>query len=292
MTSSVRLWISGARPRTLSAAIAPVAVGTAVAAGGTAVHWWRAPFALLVAVSIQVGVNYANDYSDGVRGTDDARRVGPLRLVGSGLVAPRQVKAAAVVCGAVAGCAGLVLAATAGWALLLVGAACLLAGWGYTGGPKPYGYMGLGEVFAFVFFGLVATAGTTYVLVERLDWYAVLCGVPVGLWAVAILVANNLRDIPSDTAAGKRTLAVRLGDRRTRWLYVAVLEAAFAVALVASIWGRLSALAVLGSPFAIRGARKVLRGASGPDLIPVLAATAQTQLISALTMALGLTLTS
>ena len=288
----VRLWTLGARPRTLSAGLVPVAVGTAVAVGeGAQVPWWRALLALAVAVALQVGVNYANDYSDGVRGTDDSKRVGPVRLVGSGLVQPHRVKRAAWGAFAAAGATGVALAAVAGWQLLIVGAACLLAGWAYTGGPKPYGYLGLGEVFVFVFFGLVATAGTTYVLVESLEPFALLCGATVGLWAVAILVANNLRDISSDAASGKRTLAVRLGDRRTRLLYMAVLEASYAVALLASLGGRAAAAAVLGAPFAVRAVRKVRSGASGPALIGVLAATALTQLVSGLAMAAGIALT-
>ncbi len=290
--ASLRIWIRGARPRTLSAGLVPVAVGAAVAVGqGGDVAWWRAAAALVVALALQVGVNYANDYSDGVRGTDDAERVGPLRLVGSGLARPAHVRLAAIGAFAAAGIAGTTLAAVAGWELLVAGAACLLAGWGYTGGPRPYGYLGLGEVFVFVFFGLVATAGTTYVLLERVEPFAVLCGVPVGLWAVALLVANNLRDIRSDAAAGKRTLAVRLGDRRSRHAYLAVLEASYAVALLASLGGRAAAAAVLGAPFAVRAVRRVLKGASGPDLIGVLAATALAQLVSGLAMAAGIALT-
>ena len=284
-----RLWVAGARPRTLSAAVVPVAVGTAVAVGeGSQTAWWRAGLALAVAMALQVGVNFANDYSDGVRGADNAARVGPQRLVGSGLVRPRSVKRAALGAFGAAVAAGGALAALAGWELLVAGALCLVAGWTYTGGPRPYGYIGLGEVFVFVFFGLLATAGTTYVLLERLDWYAVLCGVPVGLWAVALLVANNLRDIATDTAAGKRTLAVRLGDRRTRLAYMAVLEASYAAALAASVTGRAAAAAVVGAPFAVVAARKVLRGASGPTLIGVLGTTARVQLVSGLAMAVGI----
>ena len=289
----LRLWVMGARPRTLSAGLVPVAVGAAAAVGEESqVAWWRVAAALAVAASLQVGVNYANDYSDGIRGTDDARRVGPLRLVGSGLAPPRSVKWAALGSFAAAGAAGLVLAVVVGWELLVVGALCLAAGWAYTGGPKPYGYLGLGEVFVFVFFGLVATAGTAYVLLERLDWFAVLCGVPVGLWAVALLMANNLRDISSDAAAGKRTLAVRLGDKRTRLMYMAVLESSYAVALLASLEGRAAAAAVLGAPFAVRAVRRALRGASGAALIPVLADSALTQLVSGLAMAAGIALTA
>ena len=269
-----------------------MAVGTAVAVGeGSQVAWWRAAVALAVAMALQVGVNFANDYSDGVRGADDSTRVGPRRLVGSGLVEARRVKRAALAAFAAAAAAGIVLAAAAGWELLAAGGLCLVAGWAYTGGPKPYGYLGLGEVFVFVFFGLVATAGTTYVLLERLDWFAVLCGVPVGLWAVALLVANNLRDIAGDAAAGKRTLAVRLGDRRTRLGYMAVLEASYAAALLASVTGRAAAAAVAGAPFAVGAVRKVLRGASGSALIPVLGTTARVQLASGLAMAVGIALT-
>ena len=290
--TATRIWVSGARPRTLSAGLVPVAVGAAVAVGeGSQTAWWRAGAALVVGMALQVAVNFANDYSDGVRGTDDSTRVGPRRLVGSGLVEARSVKRAAFGAFGVAMAAGAALAAVAGWELLAVGAVCIAAGWAYTGGPKPYGYLGLGEVFVFVFFGLVATAGTTYVLLERLDWFAVLCGVPVGLWAVSLLMANNLRDIAGDKAAGKRTLAVRLGDRGTRMVYMAVLEASYAAALVASVTGRAAAAAVVGAPFAVRAVRKVLRGASGRDLIPVLGATAQAQLASGLAMAVGIALT-
>ena len=290
--AGIRIWVAGARPRTLSAALVPVATGTAVAVGeGAHTSWWRAGVALLVAMALQVGVNFANDYSDGVRGADNADRVGPQRLVGSGLVEARRVKRAALAAFGAAVAAGGALAALAGWELLAAGAVCLVAGWTYTGGPRPYGYMGLGEVFVFVFFGLVATAGTTYVLLERLDWFAVLCGVPVGLWAVALLMANNLRDITGDAAAGKRTLAVRLGERRSRLAYMAVLEASYAAALAASITGRAAAAAVLGAPFAVGAVRRVLRGASGPELIGVLGATAKVQLVSGLAMAVGIALT-
>ena len=288
----IRTWIAGARPRTLSAALIPVAVGTAVAVGeGAGTAWWRAGMALVVAMALQVGVNFANDYSDGVRGTDDSTRIGPRRLVGSGLVEARRVKWAALAALGTAAAAGTALAAVAGWELLAAGAVCLVAGWAYTGGPKPYGYLGLGEVFVFVFFGLVATAGTAYVLLERLDWFAVLCGVPVGLWAVALLMANNLRDIDGDAAAGKRTLAVRLGERRTRLAYMAVLEGSYAAALAASFTGRAAAAAVVGAPFAVGAVRTVLRGATGAALIPVLGATARTQLVSGLAMAAGIALT-
>ncbi len=290
--TAIRVWVDGARPRTLSAGLVPVAVGAAVAVGeGSQTAWWRAGAALVVGMALQVAVNFANDYSDGVRGTDDSTRIGPRRLVGSGLVEARRVKRAALGAFAVAMAAGTVLAAVAGWELLAAGAVCIAAGWAYTGGPKPYGYLGLGEVFVFVFFGLVATAGTTYVLLERLDWFAVLCGVPVGLWAVSLLMANNLRDRAGDEAAGKRTLAVRLGDRRARLAYMAVVEASYGVALIASVTGRAAVAAVAGAPFAVGAVRKVLRGASGRDLIPVLGATSGAQLASGLAMAVGIALT-
>ena len=228
----MRLWIQGARPRTLPAAVVPVAVGTAAAAPD--VVWWRAAVTLVVAVALQVGVNYANDYSDGVRGTD-ADRVGPARLVGGAMVAPAAVRQAAFGAFAVAAVAGLVLAiAVAPW-LIAVGLACIIAAWFYTGGKRPYGYAGLGEVAVFVFFGLVATAGTAFVQTEELTGLAVVAAVPVGFLASALLVANNLRDIAQDRAAGKMTLAVRLGDRRAAWLYVALVVAALAVGLTMSV---------------------------------------------------------
>src|SRR3954469_25749709 len=218
-------WVAGARPRTLPAAIVPVLVGTAVASAQGDVIWWRAGLAMVVALAIQVGTNYANDYHDGIRGTDDVR-VGPVRLVASGLAAPAAVKRAAVLAFAVAGVAGLALAAATTWWLLVVGAISFAAGWLYTGGPRPYGYYGLGELFVFIFFGVVATTGSAYVHLERITGLALLASVPVGLLATALLVVNNLRDIPTDATSGKRTLAVRIGDRGTRSLYVGGLPAA------------------------------------------------------------------
>ncbi|MEY4174892.1 MAG: 1,4-dihydroxy-2-naphthoate octaprenyltransferase, partial [Actinomycetota bacterium] len=219
MMSGMNKWIVGARPRTLPAAVVPVALGAAAAVGEGHPVWWRALLALVVSLALQVGVNYANDYSDGVRGTDD-QRVGPVRLVASGLASAGAVKRAALLAFGVAAVAGLVLAAVTSWWLLAVGAAAILAGWFYTGGPKPYGYLGLGEVFVFVFFGLVATVGTTYVVSERVNTVAWLAGCVAGCLACALLVVNNLRDIPTDREVGKRTLAVRLGDRATRHFYL------------------------------------------------------------------------
>ena len=275
-------WIAGARPRTLPAALAPVLAGTAVAAYVDEPLWWKAALALVVSLALQVAVNYANDYSDGVRGTDDDR-VGPMRLVGSGAATPKAVKTAAFLAFGVAAVAGLVLAATTAWWLVAVGVLCVLAGWFYTGGSKPYGYLGLGEVMVFVFFGLVAVVGTTYVQTQTFELLAVYAAVGVGALACAILVANNLRDIPTDTLAGKRTLAVVLGDARTRGLYALLVGAAaaavVAIAVAATWW------CLLGLAFLLRMVaplRTVLGGAAGPALIPVLQHTGVGQLLWAL----------
>lgn len=224
--AAVKLWIRGARPRTLPAALVPVAVGTAAAAPD--VVWWRALVALVVAVALQVGVNYANDYSDGIRGTD-ANRLGPARLVGGGAAAPVVVKRAAFGAFGVAAVAGLILAIVVAPWLIAMGLACIVAGWYYTGGKRPYGYAGLGEVAVFVFFGLVATAGTAFVQTEELTALAVAAAVPVGLLAAALLVANNLRDIDQDRASGKLTLAVRLGSQRAAWFYAVLVLVAIGV---------------------------------------------------------------
>jgi 1,4-dihydroxy-2-naphthoate octaprenyltransferase len=280
-------WVLGARLRTLPASVAPVLVGTAVAASQGHVVVWRAAAALVVALAVQVGTNYANDYSDGVRGTDDGR-VGPLRLVASGLARPQQVKAAALASFGVAGVAGLALAAATSPWLLAVGAACLAAGWLYTGGPKPYGYHGWGEVSVFVFFGLVAVVGSAYVHLERITLLAVLAAVPVGLLATALLVVNNLRDIPTDLVAGKRTLAVRLGDDATRALYSALLLAPFAAVVGLAVARPWALLALAALPLTLRPLRAVSSRAAGPLLIPVLVRTGQVQLVFAVLLAVGL----
>ena len=289
----MRKWILGARPRTLPAAIVPVLVGTACAVGETRIIWWRAVAAMVAAVAIQVGTNYANDHSDGKRGTDDpSRRTGPVRLVGSGLASARAVFWAAIAAFAVAGVAGASLSLAVDLRLLVVGATSFAAGWLYTGGPRPYGYAGLGELFVFVFFGLVATAGSTYVQTESVTGLSIGAAVPVGLLATALLVVNNLRDIPSDAEVGKRTLAVRLGDHRTRILYVSLLVgAAVAVPLVSGIGQRpAGALALLAIPLAQRPVTAVLSGARGPALIPVLAATGRVQLVFGTLLTLGIAL--
>ena len=254
--------------------------------------WWRAGLALVVSLALQVGVNYANDYSDGVRGTDDVR-VGPARLVGGGLAPAKAVKRAAFVAFGVAAVCGLVLAIVTSWWLLAVGAAAILAGWFYTGGPKPYGYLGLGEVFVFVFFGLVATAGTTYVVAERLTAVAWLLGAAAGSLACALLVVNNLRDIPTDRKVGKRTLAVRLGDRSTRLFYVALLTAAMVLLVLAAMHGRPGAVfGLIGIGAAWPAVRVISRGAVGKELIPVLGATGKVQMITGVLAAIGVALTA
>ncbi len=268
----------------------PVAVGAACAAGLAEHQWWRAALSLVVSLALQVGVNYANDYSDGIRGTDDVR-VGPVRLVASGLAAPRAVKMAAFGAFGVAAVAGLVLAAATSWWLLVVGAAALAAGWFYTGGPKPYGYLGLGEVFVFVFFGLVATMGTTYVVAERITGVSIVMGCAVGALACALLVINNLRDIPTDREVGKKTLAVRLGDARTRWLYTGLLASAFVAAVAsAALWRPWVGVAVLAVPLAAVPVRRVRAGATGRDLIAVLGETGRLQLAYGLLATVGLIL--
>ncbi|HET7735642.1 MAG TPA: 1,4-dihydroxy-2-naphthoate polyprenyltransferase [Nocardioidaceae bacterium] len=281
-------WIEGARPRTLPAAVAPVLAGTACAVYDGDEVWWKAALALVVALALQVGVNYANDYSDGIRGTDEVR-VGPLRLVGSGVATPQSVKLAAFGSFGVAAVVGLVLAITTAWWLVAVGLVCILAAWFYTGGTSPYGYHALGEVMVFVFFGLVAVMGTYFVQAERLSLASNWAADGIGALACAILVANNLRDIPTDTVAGKRTLAVVLGDRRTRYLYAflvgAALVALLGVALETSWWALLG-LAFL--PAALRGTRIVLSGTTGPGLIPVLARTGAAELLYGLGIFVGL----
>jgi 1,4-dihydroxy-2-naphthoate polyprenyltransferase len=283
-------WVDGARPRTLPAAVAPVLAGTGVAAWGHQEVWWKAALALVVSLLLQVGVNYANDYSDGIRGTDE-QRVGPLRLVGSGVAAPSAVKRAAFVCFGLAALAGLVLAVTTAWWLVAVGALSILAAWYYTGGKKPYGYLGLGEVMVFVFFGLVAVLGTYYVQAEQLTWTSLYAAIGVGVLACAILVANNLRDIPTDTAAGKRTLAVKLGDRGTRRLYVLLLAIALVmlarVGIATSWW---AALGLLGFVPLLRATVLVVRRTVGRDLIPVLQLTGLGELLYAAGLFAGLLL--
>ena len=283
-------WLAGARPRTLPAAVAPVLVGTGAAAGVGEVRAGRALLALVVALALQVGVNYANDYSDGIRGTD-TDRVGPLRLVGSGVARPQSVKAAAFACFGVAAVAGLVLALLTSWLLVVVGAVAIVAAWGYTGGSRPYGYRGLGEVSVFVFFGLVAVVGTAYVQAERVLGTALAGGVAMGALACAVLVTNNLRDLPTDRVAGKRTLAVLLGDGKTRVLYDGLVATGLLVPLALAPVAPGALLGLLAVPLAARPLRAVSRGARGRDLVPVLRDTGRLQLAVGALLGLGLALT-
>jgi 1,4-dihydroxy-2-naphthoate polyprenyltransferase len=287
--ASIAQWIEGARPRTLPNAIAPVIAGTGAAAWLHAAVWWKALLALAVAVAMIIGVNFANDYSDGIRGTDDVR-AGPLRLVGSRLASPRSVLTAAVVSLGVAAVAGVVLAwFSAPW-LIAVGAVCIAGAWLYTGGSKPYGYLGLGEVAVFVFFGLVAVLGTQYSQALRIDWVGLALAVAMGSLSSAVLVANNLRDIPTDKESGKITLAVRLGDARTRLLYQGLLVVALVITLVLTVATPWCLVGLVAAPLAVRAALPVRRGLGGRELIPVLRDTGLTMLVWAVAVGLALTL--
>ncbi|WP_323097905.1 1,4-dihydroxy-2-naphthoate polyprenyltransferase [Intrasporangium sp. YIM S08009] len=282
-------WIEGARPRTLPAAVSPILVGTGAAYQTGHVVWAYAVLALVVALALQVGVNYANDYSDGIRGTDEVR-VGPVRLVGQRLAQPSSVKFAAFASFGFAAVVGLALVGLSGlWVMIPIGAAAVLAAWYYTGGSRPYGYLGLGEVFVFVFFGLVATVGTMATMTPPTAacWWG---AVGVGSLASAILVANNLRDIPTDREHGKRTLAVRMGERGTRAFYVALVAVAFVVAGIVSFTSPWALLALLAAPLVVRPMQAVLGGATGPGLIPALAGTGRFQLVWSVLLAVGLAL--
>ncbi|WP_218713090.1 1,4-dihydroxy-2-naphthoate polyprenyltransferase [Arthrobacter sp. BF1] len=290
--TTVGQWIAGARLRTLPMAVAPVIIGTAAAYDLGALHWGRAILAMLVALLLQIGVNYANDYSDGIRGTDEVR-VGPLRLVGSGVAKPSHVKTAAFTMFGLAMLAGLglVLASSAWW-LLLVGAGAVLAAWGYTGGKNPYGYMGLGDVFVFVFFGPVATLGTTFTQAGQVSQAAVLGSIATGLIAVALLMANNVRDIPTDTEVGKRTLAVRLGDKNARLSYVVMLALSLALMMFlvpAKPWILLVLLLV---PFMLMPSWLMLQGKQRKSLIPVLQQTGLINLGFSVLFAVAMVLTA
>jgi 1,4-dihydroxy-2-naphthoate octaprenyltransferase len=284
-------WIGGSRPRTLPAAFAPVIVGTGLAAGAKSFNGWAALLALIVAVALQVGVNYSNDYSDGIRGTDEAR-VGPVRLVGQGLAPAEEVKRAAFFSFAVAMLAGLGLVLlTQKWWLLLVGLACVAAAWLYTGGKHPYGYLGLGEIFVFVFFGLVPVIGTFYVQALTVTSSSVIAACGVGFLSCAILVTNNLRDIPGDTVSGKRTLAVRLGDARTRVLYLMlVIGAAICVIALAFTYSKSAVLALASFALAVTPVRIVMSGARGRDLIAALKGTGTLVLVYGIVLGIGLAL--
>ncbi|WP_225731581.1 MULTISPECIES: 1,4-dihydroxy-2-naphthoate polyprenyltransferase [unclassified Nocardia] len=280
-------WLEGARPRTLPNAIAPVIAGTGAAAAYDAVNWPKAVLALFVSLALIIAVNFANDYSDGIRGTDEVR-VGPVRLVGQKLAEPAHVRNAAFASMAVAAVLGLILAATTAWWLVLVGAACMAGAWFYTGGSKPYGYRGFGEVGVFVFFGLVAVLGTEYVQAEHLSWVGLGMAVGVGSFSCAVLVANNLRDIPTDSQSGKTTVAVKIGDSRTRTLYMTLVIVPFVItlALIAKTPWVLAGL--VAAPLVLRASAPVRTGQGGPKLIPALKDTGLAMLAWALVTALAL----
>ncbi len=288
MTSAAH-WFQGARPRTLGAAVSPVLVGTAVASRYGDVVWWRALFCLLLAVALQVGVNYANDYSDGVRGVDTQRR-GPVRLTASGLAAPANVKRAAFLAFAIGGVLGIVLAVAVDWRLILVGAASIAAAALYSGGPKPYASSGLGEVMVLVYFGFVATCGSAYVQLERVPWLAVAAALPVGLLACAILLVNNLRDVDSDRDVGKRTLAVRVGKARTRRLYRATVVLSFVVVAAIALDAPWALLGLAAAPLAVPPLRTVSSETDAPSLVGALVATGRLQLVLSALLAAGLAL--
>jgi 1,4-dihydroxy-2-naphthoate octaprenyltransferase len=282
-------WFAATRPRTLSASLTPVAVGIGVARSTGHVVAWHAVLAFVVSLSIQIGANFANDYSDGVRGTD-AKRVGPTRLVASGLARPAAVRAAAVASFGLGAAAGLVLAIVMSPWLILVGAATIAAAWLYTGGPRPYGYAGYGELFDFVFFGFVATVGTTYVVSGEIPAIAFGAAVPLGAYATALLVVNNLRDIATDAEAGKHTLVVRLGDRRSRLLFTALVVGGVLVSGVVSPWRHFALLGLLALPAAAVPLRRVRAGATGAELVPVLEQTGTVHIVLGLLLAIGIAL--
>lgn len=292
-SSSFRPWLLGARPRTLPAAVVPVVIGAAsavAATGGEPAVWWRVVPALVVSLALQVGVNYANDYSDGVKGTDDVR-VGPMRLVASGTKSAPSVKRAAMLSFAVAAVAGLTIAAVTSWWLIVVGLAAIIAAWTYTGGPRPYGYAGFGEAFVFLFFGVVATTGTTYAVRESITSTSWIASVAAGSFACALLVVNNLRDIPTDSKVGKNTLAVRMGDRNTRVFFVFLFVVAAAmVGVLSQVAGAWSLLGLIGVAAAIPAISRVVDGARGAELIAVLGIVGRAQMIFGIACAAGISL--
>jgi len=291
--SPTRLWWLAIRPATLAASVAPVLAGTAVAVHEGGARPWAGIAALVIALAMQIGVNLANDYSDFMRGVDTPERIGPMRAAASGVIAPERIKWAAIASFGLAAATGLVLSLATDWRLLFVGAACLLAGWLYTGGPRPYGYLGLGELFVFVFFGLVATVGTVYVQELHVTPLAILAGCGIGFMATAVLILNNLRDIETDAAAGKRTLATRIGRGPTLGLLVVVVVAAFTVPLVI-MFSKLASVTIMAMHFGIPIASVPVRTAfatrSGPPLVRALKRMAAAELAYALLMTVGLLL--
>ncbi|MET3808504.1 1,4-dihydroxy-2-naphthoate octaprenyltransferase [Nakamurella sp. UYEF19] len=287
--ASATQWLSASRPRTLPAAVAPVLVGAGAGFAIDHLSWWRTLLALLVSLALQVGVNFANDYSDGIRGTDELR-VGPMRLVGSGAARPRDVKLAAFACFVVAGLAGLALAASTTWWLLPFGVAAVAAAWFYTGGPKPYGYAGYGEIFVFLFFGLLAVLGTTYVNSGRITPTSVAAAIGIGLLACALLMVNNLRDVATDAVSGKRTLAVLLGDRLARSVLALTVGGAYLAVAVIGVRHPWCLLALLSLPLAVPPIRQVLGGDRGPSLIKALGAIGRLEFVYAVLITIGLAL--
>ena len=277
-------WIVGARVKTLPAAVAPVLIGTSYA---EKINWSNAFLALVVSLFLQIAVNFANDYSDGVRGTD-THRIGPVRLVASGLASASSVKAAALISFLIAAIAGFVLALTISPWLFLVGATSIWAAWGYTGGKKPYGYFGFGELSVFIFFGLVATVGSYYIQTEQFNWQIFLLALPVGTLSCAILAINNLRDLPQDKLVGKRTMAVRIGEKNTRVFFMLLLVTAQVTALAAASISLLSLITLICAPITYLVVRQVLNGAVGAELIEVLSKTAKLQLLMASLLAAAL----
>lgn len=290
-TATPRDWWQAARPHTWPNAFAPVIVGSGAAAYAGGFSWWRAFLALIVAWALIVGVNYANDYSDGIRGTDEDR-TGPTRLTGGRLAKPQHVKMAAFLAFGVAGVAGVALSLSSAWWLILVGALCIAGAWFYTGGTNPYGYQGLGEVAVFIFFGLVAVLGTEYTQSGSVSWIGLACAISIGAISSSVNLANNLRDIPTDTASGKITLAVRLGDRKTRYLYSALALTPFVMSLVMAAELLPLLLAILALPLALSGVVLALRGARGMELIPLIKTTGQAMLMWAVITAVVLALNS
>ena len=288
--SEIKKWISGARPRTLPAAIAPVLVGTALRhSDHLAINPINALLALAVSLALQIAVNYSNDYSDGVKGTDD-NRVGPMRLVASGAASAKAVKRAAILSFLIASVFGVLLASRVSWWMILVGAVSILAAWNYTGGARPYGYRGFGEISVFLFFGLVATIGSYVAQSDHISWQSFLVAIPVGALSCGILAVNNIRDLPKDAVVGKRTLAVRLGDRRARVLFVALLCVAHASALLATVITPWAALSLIALPLTAQVIKTIYAGASGQALIPVLGQVGKVQLLLSTTLAVSLLL--
>ncbi len=284
--TSVQNWIAGARPKTLGAALAPVLIGTSIAINQDSFMPVNAGLALVVALFLQIAVNYANDYSDGIKGVD-ANRVGPIRLVGSGLAPAARVKMAAIYCVLIASVSGLVLSLRTELWLVLVGLIAILASWAYTGGKNPYGYRGFGEVSVFLFFGFVATVGTGFVQTGKISWVLLFASIPVGLLAMALLVVNNLRDIETDEKANKLTLAVKIGDRKTRLLFIWIISLSISASLFLAIAAPLVSLSGLTILIAMQPMRDVAAGARKRDLIPTLQQTNKLMIIQAVLISIG-----